>query len=122
MFVFWKSSKSQRCLDLQSIQEDSFNSDSITTESSDSTRQPLAETDTNSTNNDDRQQTETEIHDKSPTTISFSLVSETDQENLPKRTIVSTNLEQPRKKQKKTTAKVQITGQKMITNFFQSKS
>jgi hypothetical protein len=76
--------------------------------------------------NEDRQQNETENPDKSPNAISFSLVSDSDKENLAitikKRPIASTIIEPPRKKQKKITAKPLITGQKMITNFFQSKN
>jgi len=101
-------------------------SDEIPSSSSCSTRQPLGEIDINSFNNDDRQQTETEHNPKSQNSILFSLVSEGDKENLSitnkKRTISSTNIEQPRKKQKKTNIKPLVVGQKMITNFFCSKS
>jgi len=80
--------------------------------------------DINSLNHEERQLTENETNDKNPNL--FSLVSNGDKENLPitikKRTIASINLEPPRKKQKKILAKPLLTGQKMITNFFQSKN
>jgi hypothetical protein len=54
------------------------------------------------------------------------LINEGDKENLPiinkKRTITSTNPEPARKKQKKINGKPLITGQKMITTFFQLKT
>lgn len=95
--------------------------------SSGSTRQPLGEIDINSFNSEERQQIENEDNDKSQNATLFSLVSEGDKENLSitnnkKRTTASTNIEQPRKKQKKMNPKPLIVGQKMITNFFCSKS
>jgi hypothetical protein len=108
--------------------------DSITNHSTDSNekissgsiRQPLGEININLFNNEERQETENEIDDKNQSSISFTLVHNNDKENLliniKKRTITSTNLEPARKKQKKINAKPLIIGQKMITNFFQSKN
>jgi hypothetical protein len=129
----YRRRKSQRCLDLSTIDEQSFDFDEITTDSNEkissqsvSTRQPLGEIDINLLNNDDREPTENEIHEKNSNSISFSLVSDSDKENLPitikKRSIASTNIEPPRKKQKKINPKPLITGQKTITNFFRSKT
>jgi len=121
----YRRRKSQRCLDLSTIEEKTFDTDEITNHSievssSGSQRQPLGEIDINSFNNEDRPLTENETSDKSQNSI--SLVSDTDKENLLKRTISSTNIEPSRKKQKKIHPKPLITGQKMITNFFRSKS
>ncbi|UJR20699.1 hypothetical protein I4U23_023820 [Adineta vaga] len=128
--------KSQRCLNLSAIEENSFHADSLTNHSTDSnektississgsTRLPLGEIDVSSLISEERQQIENENTEKSQT--SFSLISNGDQENLSlmnnKRTTTATNIEQPRKKQKKTNAKVLVVGQKMITNFFHSKN
>ncbi|CAF3405359.1 unnamed protein product [Rotaria sp. Silwood1] len=130
--------KSQRCLDLSTIQEKSFDSDAIINHSMDSndkitsqsisscsTRQPLGEIDINSFSNEERQQIENENSNTSQHSILFSLVSGKDKENLPitivKRTITTTNIEPPRKKQKKTNSKPLVAGQKTITNFFRLK-
>ncbi|CAF3039252.1 unnamed protein product, partial [Rotaria sp. Silwood2] len=135
----YRRRKSQRCLDLSTIQEKSFDSDSVINHSvnsddkissqsisSGSTRQPLGEIDINSFNNEERQQAENENSNTSQHSMLFSLVSGNDKENLSitiaKRTITTTNIEPPRKKQKKTNSKVLVPGQKMITNFFQSKN
>ncbi|CAF0812379.1 unnamed protein product [Rotaria sordida] len=132
----YRRRKSQRCLDLSIIQEKSFDSDSIINHSLDSndkissqsissssTRQPLGEIDINSFHNEERQQIENDNSNTNQHSILFSLVSDNDKENLPitivKRTIITTNIEPPRKKQKKTNSKVLVAGQKMITNFFQ---
>jgi len=109
----------------QQLKKKTFDTDEITNHSievssSGSQRQPLGEIDINSFNNEDRPPTENETSDKSQNSI--SLVSDTDKENLLKRTISSTNIEPSRKKQKKIHPKPLITGQKMITNFFRSKS
>ncbi|CAF3411726.1 unnamed protein product [Rotaria sp. Silwood1] len=134
----YRRRKSQRCLDLSTIQEKSFDSDAIINHSMDSndkitsqsisscsTRQPLGEIDINSFSNEERQQIENENSNTSQHSILFSLVSGKDKENLPitivKRTITTTNIEPPRKKQKKTNSKPLVAGQKTITNFFRLK-
>jgi hypothetical protein len=116
--VFSKFRKSQRCLDLSTIDEQNFD-EKISSQSS-STRQPLGEIDINSLNHNDRQLLENETNDKICNSLSFSLINEGDKENLPivnkKRPMASSNLKPARKK-----SKPLITGQKMITNFFLSK-
>ncbi|CAF3256213.1 unnamed protein product [Rotaria socialis] len=133
----YRRRKSQRCLNLSTIREKSFDSDSVVdhfidsndkissqTCSSGSTRQPLGEIDINSFNSDERSATENENSSASQHPILFSLVSGSDKENLPvtvaKRTMKATNTEQPHKKQKKTNNKPLVVGQKMITSFFRS--
>jgi len=57
--------------------------------------------------------------------VLFSLVSESDKENLPtikKRSATPTKVEPARKKQKKKTTKLLMPGQKSITSFFQQTS
>jgi len=75
---------------------------------------------------EERQEIENETNDKNQNSLLFSLGNEVNKENLPitipKRSITSTNVEPPRKKPKKINVKPLITGQKMITNFFQSKN
>lgn len=97
--------------------DENFSSQSM---SSGSTRQPLSQIDIKSVT---PEETTDEIPDKN---LSFSLVTDTDKENLSitnkKRTIGLTTTEPTCKKQKKINAKPLITGQKMITTFFQSKS
>ncbi|CAF4390393.1 unnamed protein product, partial [Adineta steineri] len=78
--------KSQRCLDLSSIEEKSFDSGSQTTHSIDSNenissgsiRQPLGEIHMNSFEIEQRQQID---NDKNSNSIPFSLISEGDKEN-----------------------------------------
>lgn len=132
----YQQHKSHRCLDLSTIHETSFESDSIINNETDHSatfdnkiqsqltvkRQPLREIDINSFNNEDRQIENEKNHHQNP--IIFTLVSDGDKENLPvtmkKRSIVSTNIEPPYKKQKKTNIKTSDVEQKMITSFFQS--
>ncbi|CAF0793906.1 unnamed protein product [Adineta ricciae] len=130
--------KSQRCLDLSSVEEQTLHTDSLTNHSTDSNektfssgssgsaRQPLGEIDVSSLISEERQAADSETNEKSQSQKSLPLVSNDDQENQSinknKRTIASTNVDEPRKKAKKTNAKPLIVGQKMITNFFRSKA
>jgi hypothetical protein len=124
------SNENQRCLDLSTIHETSFESDSIiepptTCENkipsqSIVKRQPLREIDINTFNNEDRQIENEKIYHQNP--IVFTLVSDGDKENLPvtmkKRSIISTNIEPPCKKQKKTNIKSSKIEQKLLPNLF----
>lgn len=106
--------KSQRCLNLSSIDEHSCDSEGKGSSQSSSSRQPLGEVDLD----EDRG-----IINSSQTLPSLS---EHDQENRSinpkKRTISNPNIEPIRKKSKKIPPKPLAIGQKTITNFFQSKS
>ena len=118
--------KSQRCLDLSTIDEQSVESEAKLSSQSSSTRQPLGEIDISSLNSDDRLSIVSESNEKTCNSLSFSLATEDAKENLSiinkKRSIAPSDTEPARKKPKKTNAKPLITGQKMITNFFQSKA
>ena len=123
--------KSHRCLDLSTIDETTIDAsctdakEQSCSQTSSTTRQPLAQMDINSFNSQPRQ-AETEKNLSQGDSPALSLVSESDKENLPamnkKRLMPSSNAEQPRKKQKKTVTKELAVGQRTITNFFQSKS
>jgi hypothetical protein len=80
-------------------------------------RQPLRVIDVNSFNNEDRQIENEKNHHENP--IVFTLVSDGDKENLPvtikKRSIASTTIEPPCKKQKK----VNVKSSEVITSVFQ---
>ncbi|CAF3134712.1 unnamed protein product [Rotaria sp. Silwood2] len=128
--------KSHRCLELSTIHETSFESDSIVNNQTDDStiadnnlqlesikkRQPLQEIDINSFNDEERK-IENEKN-RSQNSIVLTLASDNDQENLPitikKRSMTSTKIEPPNKRQKKTNVKIPVTGQQMITSFFQS--
>ncbi|CAF3807270.1 unnamed protein product [Rotaria sordida] len=109
--------KSYRCLKLSTIHETSFESDSIINNQTDHSiisdhniqlqstkkRQPLQEIDINSFNDEERKiENEKNLYQNS---IVLALASDNDQENLPitikKRSITSTKIEPPNKKQKK---------------------
>ncbi|CAF0824851.1 unnamed protein product [Rotaria sordida] len=109
--------KSYRCLKLSTIHETSFESDSIINDQTDHSiisdnniqlqstkkRQPLQEIDINSFNDEERKiENEKNLYQNS---IVLALASDNDQENLPitikKRSITSTKIEPPNKKQKK---------------------
>ncbi len=113
-------------MDLSTIDEQSVDSTEKLSSQSSSTRQPLGEIDIDSLNSDDRQSIVNESNEKTCNSLSFSLVTEDAKENHSitnkKRPMASSNPEPARKKPKKTIAKPLITGQKMITNFFQSKT
>ena len=109
--------------DLNTIQESSFDSDSITTDSTDSVPQLSAAPVSQPSPAPDSQAAPAVVNEKQESEtakpISVSVVNDNDKENPSKRRIVASP---PRKKPKKTNAKVQIIGQKMITNFFQLKA
>ncbi|CAF0840016.1 unnamed protein product [Rotaria sordida] len=109
--------KSYRCLKLSTIHETSFESDSIINNQTDHSiisdhniqlqstkkRQPLQEIDINSFNDEERKiENEKNLYQNS---IVLALASDNDQENLSitikKRSITSTKIEPPNKKQKK---------------------
>ena len=106
--------KSQRCLNLSTIDEQSCDSEGKVSSQSSSSRQPLGEVDLD----EDRA-----IINSSQTLPSLS---ENDQENRSinpkKRPITNPNIEPIRKKPKKIPSKPLAIGQKTITNFFQSKN
>ncbi len=124
-----KTIKKYRSLDLSTIHETSFESDSIISDNKTQSqsmikREPLREIDINSFNNEEREiENEKKCYQNS---IGFPLVSDGDKENLPviikKRAMISTKNDPPSKKHKKTNVKTPEAGQKMITSFFQSTS
>jgi hypothetical protein len=113
-----------RSLDLSTIHETSFESDSIINNEiqpqSIVKRQPLREININTFNNEERDIENDKKTDQN--SREFTLISDGDKENLPmirnKRLMVSTKNEPPSKKHKK----MPEVGQKMITSFFQSTS
>ncbi len=112
------SNENQRCLDLSTIHETSFESDSIieppTTCENKIPSQSIVK------RQPDRQIENEKIYHQNP--IVFTLVSDGDKENLPvtmkKRSIISTNIEPPCKKQKKTNIKSSKIEQKLLPNLF----
>jgi hypothetical protein len=106
--------KKYRSLDLSTIHETSFESDSIISDNkAQLKRQPLREIDINIFNNEEPEIKNEKSYENS---IGFILVSDGDKENLPvirkKRSIISTKNEPPSKKHKKMNIKLSDVEQK----------
>ena len=95
---------------MNSIGQSCADSEEKISSSSPRPRQPLADIDVNTLNSEC-------VKESSQQSISFSFVSESDQENLPsqtkKRSRAATNVDPPRKKQKKGNVKALLVGQKI---------